>query len=119
MYSTLTLGRTTWARLPRKLTMERPNNSACERSSVKAPSGLAFFQLRSRQRFRKHKKTVASLGQAQAPGYPKRQPRRNIAGKTAKRRSEHEPGTKGRAKETEARRALVRRGDVGDISVGG
>src|SRR5580692_11157777 len=43
MYKTATLGSTTCARLTRKKLRERPASIGCERSSLSAPKGLAFF----------------------------------------------------------------------------
>src|SRR5271169_1063181 len=43
MYKTAVLGSTTCARLTRKKLRDRPASIGCERSSLSAPRGLAFF----------------------------------------------------------------------------
>ena len=72
-----------------------------------------------RQRFRQDEKAIEPIGKAQAGGDPERQPRIDIAEHAAERRAQDEAGAERDADLAEHRRALVRRGDVGDIGKGG
>ncbi len=83
------------------------------------PAQLEAGPARLRQGFRQHQQAVEPVEQAQGPRDPERQARIDLAEQAAQGRTQDEAEAEGRADHAEGPCPLFRRGDVGDVGVGG
>jgi len=101
---------------PQQLRLRAQQRERAERIGAPPREGGAAL---GRQRFRQHQQSVERIGETEHSGDPERQARIDAAGEAAERGAEHEAHPEGDTQQTEARRALLGRRDVGHIGVGG